>query len=129
MSLLQLQRDTWSAPFFDAAARGELVILRCRDCHEWSAPQARRCTYCSSDRVAWAGAAGRGEIVSWTTPHLRDGESTKPAYVVAMVQLDEGPWIYAQGSAGLELCVGQMVTIEFASIDGGESLPVIAVPR
>lgn len=129
MSLLPLQRDAWSGEFFDAAGRGQLMLLRCQDCHEWSAPQARRCTYCSSDRVTWTRAAGRGEIVSWTAPHLRDGESTQAAYVVAMIQLDEGPWIYAHGSANLELRAGQPVTIEFTSIDGGEPLPVLAVPQ
>ncbi|MFF2059919.1 Zn-ribbon domain-containing OB-fold protein [Rhodococcus qingshengii] len=129
MSLLQLQRDTWSAPFFDAAALGELVILRCQDCNEWSAPQARRCAFCSSDRVTWTKVTGQGEVVSWTAPHLREGQTTKPAYVVAIVQLPEGPWIYVQSRADIELRVGQVVTIEFASIDGGEHLPVISVPR
>ncbi|MGM5068713.1 Zn-ribbon domain-containing OB-fold protein [Rhodococcus qingshengii] len=129
MSLLPLRRDTWSAEFFDAAGRGQLMLLRCADCHEWSAPQARRCAYCFSDRVVWTAVSGRGAIVTWTMPHVRDGESTKPSYVVALVQLDEGPWIYAQGAAGLELVVGQVVTIEFAPVDGGELLPVLAVPE
>ncbi|MBY4208098.1 OB-fold domain-containing protein [Rhodococcus fascians] len=128
MSLLPLQRDAWSTEFFDAAGLGRLMVLRCENCHEWSAPQARRCAYCSSDRVTWTAASGRGEVVTWTSPHLRDGEATKPSYVVALVQLDEGPWIYAHASASLELVVGQAVTIEFATVEGGESLPVLAVP-
>ncbi len=73
--------------------------------------------------------AGWGEIVSWTAPHIRDGETTKPAYVIALIQLDEGPWIYAQAGADSELSVGQTVKIGFNSVDGGEPLPVVAIPR
>ena len=128
MNLLPLQRDAWSTEFFDAAARGRLMALRCQDCHEWSGPQARRCAYCSSNQVSWAEATGHGKIVSWTAPHLRDGDSSRPAYVVALVELDEGPWIYAQGAADLELDPGHPVAITFAPVEGGEPLPVIAVP-
>lgn len=127
MSLLPLRRDAWSAPFFDAAARGTLLILRCADCQEYSAPQARRCAFCSSDRIDWIEAAGRGEVVTWTIPHVRDGDSTRPAYVVALVQLEEGPWLYAQGPATLELTVGQPATIEFCAVAGAEPLPVLTV--
>ena len=127
MNLLPLRRDAWSAPFFDAAARGTLMILRCADCQECSAPQARRCAFCSSDLIDWIESAGRGEVVTWTIPHVRDGDSTRPAYVVAVVQLDEGPWLHAQGPPTLELKVGQPVSIEVSAIAGGESLPVLTV--
>lgn len=126
MSLLVLQRDSWSAPFFDAAARGHLMILHCGDCGESSAPQARRCAVCSSDNIQWVESPGRGEIVTWTTPHVRNNGSTEPAYVVAIVQLLEGPWIYAHSSPDMTLRAGQLVSIDFSPVTGGESLPVLA---
>jgi len=126
MSLLPLQRDTWSAPFFDAAARGQLLILRCGNCQQFSAPQARHCAYCSSGQLEWVESSGRGEVVTWTTPHRRDNGTTEPAYVVAIVQLDEGPWMYVNGSAGAALRAGQSVSISFTAVDGGEYLPVLA---
>jgi hypothetical protein len=47
---------------------------------------------------------------------------------VAIVQLEEGPWIYVQGSPDVVLRAGQPVSITFAPVDGGESLPVLVVP-
>lgn len=126
MSLLVLQRDTWSAPFFDAAARGVLMILRCGDCQQFSSPQARHCAFCSSAELEWVQSAGRGEIVTWAVPHRRENGTTEPAYVVAIVQLEEGPWIHVNGSPDVALRAGQPVAITFAPVDGGESLPVLA---
>lgn len=126
MSLLPLQRDTWSTPFFDAAAREELLIVQCGDCQRFSAPQARHCAFCSSTELQWVPSAGRGEIVTWTVPHRRENGTTEPAYVVAIVQLEEGPWIYVHASPDVPLEAGQPVSITFAPVDGGESLPVLA---
>ena len=125
MSLSILRRDAWSGPFFDAAARGRLVILRCEVCREWSAPQARRCAVCYSDDVEWVESSGRGVVVTWTTPHLRSADTTEAAYVVAIVELDEGPWIHAHGSPTLALYAGQPVSIGFSAVEGGEPLPVL----
>src|SRR5438309_366133 len=107
MSLLPLQRDAWSAPFFDAAACGQLLILRCGNCGQFSSPQARHCAFCSSAELEWVPSSGRGEIVTWTIPHRRESGTTEPAYVVAIVQLEEGPWIYVNGSPDAALRAGQ----------------------
>lgn len=125
--LFALERDAWSAPFFDGAARGELLILRCGDCHEHSSPQARRCAFCSSDNVSWVPVSGQGRVVSWVAPHVREGDTTAPAYVVALVELSEGPWIYVHGSSDLRLDVDQDVTVGFTSVADGEPLPVVHV--
>ncbi|WP_408899780.1 Zn-ribbon domain-containing OB-fold protein (plasmid) [Nocardioides sp. R1-1] len=127
--LFALERDAWSAPFFDAAARGQLLILHCDDCQNWSSPLARRCTFCSSERVTWAESDGRGEVVTWVVPHVRGGAGTEPAYVVAIVELPEGPWIYAHGPADLELHIGQQVAIGFMPVAGGEPLPYLSSAR
>lgn len=127
MSLSPLQRDAWSSTFFDAAASGQLVVLRCDACGGWSAPQARRCATCSSDRVKWVAVSGRGVLVTWTTPHRRSGDATEPAHVVAIVELEEGPWIHASGSVTQVLVAGQPVSIGFSAVEGGESLPVLLV--
>lgn len=125
MSLLAVMRDAWSAPFFDAAAKGRLTILRCEDCGQHSGPQARRCVHCASLRVAWVESPGVGELVTWATPHRREGADSVPDYVIAIVQLDEGPWIHAQGSPAQVLRAGQRLGVDLVAVDGGESLPVL----
>lgn len=127
LSLLALLRDEWSAPFFDAAARGQLMLLRCNMCQEYSSPQARRCAVCSSDRIEWVKSDGRGCVVTWTVPHKRGPATSEPAYVLAIVELREGPWIHAAGPPALVLHAGQEVTIGFVAVAGGESLPVLDV--
>ncbi|MET0885909.1 MAG: OB-fold domain-containing protein, partial [Mycetocola sp.] len=79
----------------------------------------------SSPDVAWTEATGRGEIVTWVVPHERRGAGTAASYVVAIVQLAEGPWIYANGEADAELWHGRPVGIGFAPVDDGEPLPVL----
>ena len=126
MSLLPLQRDAWSTPFFDAAARGTLMILQCGSCQQFSSPQARHCAFCSSAELEWVPSAGRGEIVTWTVLHRRENGTTAPGYTVAIVQLQEGPWMYVNAAPDLALQAGQPVSIIFTPVDGGESLPVLA---
>jgi uncharacterized OB-fold protein len=127
MSLLPLTRDAWSAPFFDAALQGRLSVLRCDDCGKHSGPQARRCAYCSSERVAWVDSTGAGEIVTWTVPYRRDGQAAVADYVVAIVQLDEGPWIHVHGSPETTLHTGGRASIRFESVQDGEPLPILVV--
>ncbi len=125
MDLMQLQRDRWSAPFFDAAANGLLLLLQCNQCHEWSAPQGRRCAYCSSEDVSWAESTASAEVVTWAVPHRRANGGTVPAYTVALVELAEGPWMYVQADPHVSLRAGQKVSVVFTAVDGGEHLPVL----
>ncbi|SEO57365.1 Zn-ribbon domain-containing OB-fold protein [Trujillonella endophytica] len=127
MSLLALQRDAWSAPFFDAAGEGRLLILQCGNCQRFSAPQARHCGFCSSTQLAWVESGGRGEVITWTTPHRRENGTTAAAYVVAIVQLDEGPWMYVHGAPDVALVAGQRASITFTAVADGEPLPVLGV--
>lgn len=127
MSLLPVVRDAWSSPFFDAAAQGRLTVLRCEDCGKYSGPQSRRCAHCASERIAWVESTGTGELVTWAIPHRREGQVAVPDYVIAIVQLDEGPWIHAHGSASQALRAGQRLSVGLAAVDGGESLPVLVV--
>jgi hypothetical protein len=119
-------RDDASAPFFDAAAAGRLLVQRCADCGHWVAPYTRmgltleRCPECSSDRLAWAPASGAGTLVTWTVVHTRDG----PSPPVGVVELAEGPWLTARVDADPEaLRAGMPVTVGFARPGGGEPVP------
>jgi uncharacterized OB-fold protein len=98
VTLPTVQRDDYSAPFFDAAKRGELVMPRCENGH-FSAPTqgysgpVARCHYCLSSSFEWQPVSGRASLVSWTVLHFRNQE---PATRIAgIVELEEGPWIKA----------------------------------
>jgi acetyl-CoA acetyltransferase/uncharacterized OB-fold protein len=120
--------DVRSAPFFEAASRGELAIMRCARCAVWLPPTASGCPGCGDDADAleWARACGRGKLVSWSVVHPRpDG----PVAVPALVELDEGPWLAAAlrlaGPGQLaEIRAGQPVVVEFIRPAEGASYPM-----
>jgi acetyl-CoA acetyltransferase/uncharacterized OB-fold protein len=122
-----VRADPRSAPFFDAAGRGELMLKRCERCQRWLAPTASDCPECGedADEVAWAVASGRGTLVSWSVVHpRRDG----PVAVPALVELTEGPWLATAllltGPGQLAaLRAGQSVEAEFVHPDEGASYP------
>jgi uncharacterized OB-fold protein len=81
-----------TAPFYEAAARGELRFQRCVDCRTWRHYPRPACPRCLSRRVAWERTSGHGAVYTWTIVH----GPTLPAfadqvpYNVVDVRLDEG---------------------------------------
>ncbi|GAA0382752.1 Zn-ribbon domain-containing OB-fold protein [Microbispora corallina] len=122
-----VHRDAAAAAFFDGAARGELLVRRCASCGGFSAPQARACAHCGTPEQEWAPSAGAGTVITWAVVHGRpaDGEAA-PRTVVAVVELDEGPWLQAQltGVAPEEVSAGLRVRAGFEHPEGGEAVPV-----
>lgn len=122
-------RDEKSAPFFDAAARDELAIRRCEDCATHLAPEAVACTTCAGTSLAWTTAAGYGRLISWTevtrAPNAAFAELVP--YTVAIVELDEGPWLYLRVESDRPLRSEQPVRITFVHSDEGDSYPTCRV--
>ena len=109
-------RDQATAAFFDGTAAGEFRLRHCADCGRLSAPQVQQCEHCGSTTLDWQPAAGGASIISWTVTHSKpaDDGSTRTA-VLAIAQLDEGPWWWSQivGVDPAALTVGARLTIEF----------------
>ena len=83
--------DAFERPFFEAAARGELLYQRCPTCgHRQFYPRAV-CTACGAD-PEWATAVGRGVVHTFTVVRQNGMPPFKDElpYVVAMVELPEG---------------------------------------
>jgi hypothetical protein len=83
--------DSNERPFFEAAARGELLYQRCPQCrHAQFYPRAA-CTACGAD-PEWATAAGRGTVHTYTVVRQNGMPPFKDQlpYVVAMIELPEG---------------------------------------
>jgi uncharacterized protein len=127
VSDLPIIRDEASAPFFDAAQAGRLLIRRCGACGHWVAPYLRtgatldRCPACTADRLQWAEATGRGTLITWTVVHR--GEDAAP---VGVVELEEGPWLTARLDGGdSPLAAGMDLVVEFVRPGDGEPVPVL----
>jgi uncharacterized protein len=112
-----VQRDEASAAFFDAAARGELLVWRCPRSGDVLGPQARTCPSCGSASLEPVLASGRGTLVSWAVVHQAPVPTLAPAvpYVTGVVELDEGAWLMVRlvGCEGHELAAGTPVSVRF----------------
>lgn len=80
-------------PFWGATARGELLIPTCGECSTTSWPPRPFCPCCGAGRApALVPSAGAGTIYSYTVVRKARGDFRELVpYVVAYVELDEGP--------------------------------------
>lgn len=118
-----IERDSKSAAFFDAAAEDRLVIRRCADCNQALPPEAVVCTTCAGTGLEWLSAAGTGVLASYSVVHRAPHPAYRVPYTVGVVELDEGPWIYARVKAESPH-VGMPVRARFRHPEEGESFPV-----
>lgn len=105
-----------SAPFWEATARGVLLLPRCRECGEVIWYPRRFCPVCHSRAVEWFEASGRGSVYSYTVSMRGVGPwvAVTP-YVVAYVELEEGPRVLTNlvDCDPDTLAIGQAVRVVF----------------
>lgn len=122
-----IRRDPDTEDFLEAASRGEFLLHRCRRCGLVSGPQEKQCPTCASPDGDPFPASGGAQVVSWSVVHGRDPDGNhSPQAVVAIGELDEGPWWWTQvfGADPSEMASGRRMRICFEPADGGEMLPV-----
>jgi uncharacterized OB-fold protein len=73
LSNLEVPIDSWTSPFWEAAAAQRLVLPRCGDCQRFRWPPGPFCAHCCSQRVEWL-PAGTGRVYSYTI--LRKNRAT-----------------------------------------------------
>ncbi len=128
MSTFTIARDDASAPFFDAAAAGRLLIRRCAACGRFFPAQTRRCP--DGAVPEWTEASGLGTLVSWAVDHsgpldpalaAPDGETS----MFGFVELEEGPWMQTPivGAERDELHGGRAMRVTFVRPGDGEWIP------
>lgn len=62
---LEIPTDAWTRPFWDAAARHELLMPRCGKCGLFRWPPGPFCPACQSQKVEWV-PPGQGRVYSFT---------------------------------------------------------------
>jgi uncharacterized OB-fold protein len=113
-------------PFWDATREGRLVLPRCDDCEFVIWYPRRFCPACGSRNVSWFDAAGTGTVYTFTIV-TKGGGAYRDAgpYVVAFVELDEGPRLMTNivDTPPESVAVGQRVAVVFAPTVDGTALP------
>lgn len=109
--------DEQSRPFWEAAMRGELLLMKCGGCGAFRLPARQHCDECLSDEFSWEPAAGTGVVRTFGIMHQRyhPGFVAEIPYNVTIVELDEGPQLPANlvGIANDEIRVGMRVRVEW----------------
>ncbi len=123
------QPDDDSAPYWEAAARGELQMQRCTSCRRWRFPPRSRCPHCGSDAMAWERVSGRGTVYSFVVAHppLLAVFAARVPLAIALVVLDEDPQLRVVGNLLevpiAELQIGMRVFVDFETVAEDVSLP------
>ena len=119
--------DEISAPFFNGAREGKLILQHCSGCDRWSFPVRERCPHCFAARLEWRQASGRGTLYTFTVMHqvMNPGFASAVPYNVAQVDLEEGVRMVSNvvGIRNDALRVGMKLEAVFEDVGESVSLP------
>jgi uncharacterized OB-fold protein len=116
-----------SAPYWAAARERRLLIRQCSACGEFHFMPRYLCPTCWSDKLEWVESKGMGEVHSFTVIRrapLASFAALGP-YVVALIELDEGPKMIANvlGDDALSTRIGDRVQVTFEDRGEGALVP------
>jgi uncharacterized OB-fold protein len=121
-------------PYWAAARAGRILLQRCTRCTTVWHPPAPTCPSCRSDALEWTPSAGSGRLYSYTRVEhaVHPAVSDAVPYIVALVDLDEGPRIVCtliEVSDIGALVADTPITIGLGPAAGGAELAVGRVSR
>ena len=118
--------DEISAPFFDGARDGRLMLQHCAACDGWSFPVRERCPHCFAGSLQWRAASGRGTLYTFAIMHqvMNPGFAGAVPYNVSQIDLEEGVRMISNvaGVANSDLRIGMKLEAFFDDI--GENIRV-----
>jgi len=127
MLLEPVVRDEYSVPFFEAAAKDELLLRYSPSRETWSEPSALVCATTQATDLEWRAASGQGTLISWTIkPGRTRGDTVEAAVVLGIIELDEGPWLSVKiaDADPQRLQVGLRSQIKFEQPENSDYQPV-----
>ena len=127
--------DELSAPFFDGAQRGQMMLLRCGACATFQSPLPfigvplrSRCVECFAGELTWVAASGNATLYSFAIIHQLYDEAFAAdiPYNIAVVETDEGVRVTSQvvGCENHELAIGMELKVTFE-----HQSDIVPIPR
>jgi hypothetical protein len=107
--------------FWNAAREGRFTIPVCTACGKAHWYPRAICPFCSSDKVQWRDASGKGAIYTFSVMRR-----VKEPYVIAHVTLAEGPTMLTNivDCDFDKVRVGQAVAVVFKETENGQPVPM-----
>lgn len=116
-----------SEPYWNAARERRLFIRKCKACCELHFMPRYLCPSCWSDQLEWVEASGTGSVHSFTIVRRASAAEFAPRvpYVVALIDLDEGPRMMANvlGDNAFSVSIGDRVQVTFEDRGDGALIP------
>ena len=106
----------------NALKEGKFLGLKCNQCGAYTAPPRKVCGECGSEDMEIFPLSGKGEIQTFTVIFVPP-EGFEVPFVVAMVKLDEGPWVMGNvegidpNSVTMDI-IGRWVTVGYKQLPG-----------
>ena len=128
-SLAQLHADPWTAPFWEATARHELVCARCVGCGVFRMPPTPFCHACRRQDISWDECEGRGTVYSYTVIRhaVIDELREHVPYIIALVDLTDAPGVRLVvnllGMDPDQATIGMAVDIVWDDVREGVTIP------
>jgi len=117
--------------FWTSGADGRLRFQRCQACRTYVHPPQPYCPTCLSDRLEAEAVSGRATVAACTVNHHRWRPGFDPPYVVAIVEIEEAPYVRLTtnivGCAPESVEIGQPVQVRFEQV--GETWLPLFEPR
>lgn len=118
--------DDDAKPFWEGAARGELLVQRCSDCGRMRIPPRPMCPDCRSLANEWVPLSGNGRVWSYVVPHppLLPAYTELAPFNVIAVELDEDPSLRLIGNL-VASADGAINEVDPRTIEIGEPVRVV----
>jgi uncharacterized protein len=116
-----------SLPYWNAARQHRLVLRECKTCGRKHFMPRHLCPHCWSDNLEWVQSEGGGTVHTFSIVHRAPSPmfAANLPYVIAMIDLDDGPRMFANvvGADALEVAIGDRVKLTFEERGSGTTLP------
>jgi uncharacterized OB-fold protein len=116
-----------TAPFWDAARDGRLVVERCSDCGVDSFPPRGMCRSCRSRDAHFVDVTGPGRVYSFTVNHQRWMPDMEVPFAIVLVEFADHPGVRVtgrvRGCAVEDVVVGMGVDVGFEPGPAGFAVP------
>jgi uncharacterized protein len=116
-------------PFWDGGLAGELRFQRCDACRHLRYPISSICPRCLSPEATWTPVSGRGTVLTYAIfdRAYHPSREGRIPYVVALVQLEEGPRMFGDlvDAAPADVSIDAPLEVTFDPAPDGS----FAIPR
>lgn len=111
----------------DPGDAAPLMLRRCKNCAALLAPQVGRCPSCRSLLLEWVPSSGEGTVVSWKVVYRPSPDTPLKEWtpsIIAIVELDDGPWVYTTIEGHISLACDAPVRVRFTPKPASDRFPI-----